>query len=169
MFTKENQILNRTETLQKIKRIAYEIYEQNFEEKELVIAGIDGVGYQLAKLIQEDLQQISPLQIALIKISLDKFAPLQSEVKLSCKESFLDGKTIVIIDDVQNTGRTIAYSLKPFLNIKVQKLQVGVLVNRGYRKFPISADYVGYELSTTINQHITVCLENTEELGIYLQ
>jgi len=164
----ENLILTNHQITQKIRRIAYEIYENNFEETELVLAGIDGTGYLLAKILQAELTQIAPFVVSLIKVKLDKFSPSQSNVTIDCKEESIIGKTIILIDDVQNSGRTLSYSLKPFLSLPIKKLQVGVLVNRGYRTFPVSADYVGYELSTTVNQHITVVLDEPENSGVYL-
>lgn len=164
----ENRILDQKKIAQKTRRIAYEIYEQNFGETEIILVGIESMGSQFAQMIARQLTEISPLSVKLVKMQLDKFAPLQSEVKLDVSAEDLKDKNIIIVDDVLNTGRTLAYGLKPFLNISIKKLQVAVLVDRNHKSFPISADYVGYSLSTTINQHIEVLLDS-ENVGVYLE
>jgi pyrimidine operon attenuation protein / uracil phosphoribosyltransferase len=161
-------ILDRPQTLQKIRRIAFEIYENNFQEEEIVLAGIYDKGYLFAKLLQQELTGIAPLKSSLVKVSLDKFSPLQSEIELDCPVDSLRNKTIILLDDVLNTGRTFAYSLKPFLNVEVKKIQTAVIVDRNHKQFPISADYVGYSLSTTIQEHIEVHLEDNNRFGVYI-
>lgn len=163
-----NSILRKEQILQKIKRIAYEIYENNFEEESLVLAGIDGQGYELARMLKEQLEEISGKNILLVKVSLDKFAPSQSSIGLDCPEEDLKGRAIVLADDVLNTGRTLAYSLKPFLLNPVKKLEIAVLVNRSHTSFPVQAKYTGYELATTLTDHIQVKL-GPEEMAVYLK
>ena len=160
MTKKGSLILNHEQIRQKIRRIAYEIYENNFKEKGLLLAGVLDKGYRLATLIAEELEQISAIKTTLIKIELDKFAPTQGEIKLDCEEKILKNRCIIIVDDVLNTGRTIAYSLKPFLNTPVKKIETAVLVNRSHGQFPIASEYTGYQLSTTINEHIEVDLQS---------
>ena len=162
-------ILDKNQTIQKIRRIAYEIYENNFNETELVVAGIFDKGYLFGLLLVQELESLSPLKIKLIKINLDKSALLQSEIQLDIDIALLKNKSIIIVDDVLNSGRTLAYSLKPFLNIEIKKLQIAVLVDRGYKSFPVAADYIGYSLSTTLKEHIEVVLDNEEEFGVYLK
>jgi len=168
MTSVKTLLLNKEQTLQKIRRIAYEVYENNFEEDEIILAGIYDKGYQFAQLLKKELSNISKLNIKLIKVELDKVSPLQSEVKLDCEFSELENHTIILIDDVLNTGRTLAYSLKPFLNLNIKKLQTAVIVDRNHKNFPISADYIGYALSTTLQEHIEVVLNKEEELGVYI-
>ncbi|MBX9850162.1 MAG: phosphoribosyltransferase [Cytophagaceae bacterium] len=163
----EHLILDKAQTLQKIKRIAIEIYERNLKEKEIVLAGIYDKGYAFAELLQKELNAVSDIQTILVKVSLDKTSPLQSEITLDTDIKLLKKKTIILIDDVLNTGRTLAYSLKPFLNIEIKKLQVAVVVDRQHKSFPISPDYVGYSLSTTLKEHIEVSFEKSR-FGVYL-
>ncbi len=164
----DNQILSSTQVLQKIRRIAFEIYENNFEENEIVIAGIQGQGHTLAQLLAKTLQEISSIHTTAVLIDIDKDIPYSRPIKFDCADDFLENKTIVVVDDVLNSGRTFAYSLSPFLKIHVKRIQVAVMVDRDYRRFPILADYVGYELSTTINEHVKVVLDNPESMGVYL-
>ena len=147
--------------------MAFEIFEHNFKEKNVVLAGIDGQGYVLAKLLAKEVESISPLQIKLVKVSLDKLAPQQSDVTLDCDIKDLKKKCIILVDDVLNTGRTFAYGLKPFLDIEVKKIETAVLVNRSHTLFPIYPQYTGYELSTTIKDHVEVVLG--KENAIYLK
>jgi len=167
MLVEKNLILDSDLVKQKIRRMAFEVYEHNFKEKNIVVAGIDGQGYVLAKLLAKQLESISPVEAKLVKISLDKLAPEQSEITLDCDLKDLKKKSIVMVDDVLNTGRTFAYGMKPFLNIEVKKIEIAVLINRGLSLFPIRAQYSGYELSTTITDHIEVILSK-DEMAVYL-
>ena len=160
-------ILNNKQVTQKIKRIAYEIYEHNFEEKEIVFAGIYDKGYILAGLLKDALEKISPITCQLVKITLDKTSLFQSEIAVDCELKSLRKKVVVLVDDVLNSGRTMVYSLKPFLNTEIKKLQTATLVDRNHKTFPIKADYVGYSLSTTLQDHIDVRFEK-EEILVYL-
>ena len=167
MLKEKNLILNERQVLQKIKRISFEIYENNFQEKELVIAGISGTGYTLAEMIYNEMEKITPFHLHILKINLNKDNPLKSDISVDHDISNLEKKTIIIIDDVLNTGRTFLASMKPFLSVEVNKIQTAVLVNRSHKNFPIAADYTGYELSTTINEHIKVILE-PDHKAVYL-
>lgn len=165
--SEKNKVLNHIQVKQKIRRIAFEIHENNFQEKHIVLAGIFDKGYTLAKLLQQQLELISDAKIILVRIDLDKLAPTQSEIKLDYELEKLTKLPVILIDDVLNTGRTMAYSLKPFLNIVVKKIETAVLVNRSLTQFPISCKYTGYELSTTIDDHVEVILDN-KEMRIFL-
>ncbi len=167
MVAEKTLILEGAQVKQKIRRMAFEIFEHNFKEKGIVLAGIDGQGYMLAKLLAKEVENISPLQVKLVKVSLDKFAPQQSDVTLDCDIKDLKKKCIILVDDVLNTGRTFAYGLKPFLDIEVKKIETAVLVNRSHTLFPIYPQYTGYELSTTIKDHVEVVLG--KENAIYLK
>lgn len=163
----QSLILDQRQLQQKIKRIAFEVYERNFRETEIVLAGIDSNGYTFAKLLQKEIESISGIKIILVKINLNKSAQTQAEIQLDTDASSLNNKTVVLTDDVMNTGRVLAYALKPFLGIEVGKLQTAVLVDRSHQLFPIVADYVGYSLATTIKEHIEVVLEGPS-FGVYL-
>ncbi len=167
MVGEKNLILDASQVKQKIRRIAYEMYEHNFKEKTIVVAGIEGQGYVFAQLLVKELESISPLKAKLVKVILDKSAPQQSEVGLDCDLKSLQKKCIVLVDDVLNTGRTFAYGLKPFLDIEVKKIEIAVLVNRSHTLFPVYPQYTGYELSTTIKDHVEVNLG--KETAVYLR
>lgn len=151
-------VLNHKQIQQKIIRIAYEIYERNVAEQGVVVAGITGMGYVLSGLLVEKLREISPLKVDQIKILLDKTAVVLGDVTLSENLDF-GGKCVIVVDDVLNTGRTLVYALQPFLSEPVKKVEIAVLVNRSHKLFPVTPDYTGYELATTLSEHITVHLD----------
>lgn len=162
----KNLVLTKSQVEQKIRRIAFEIYENNFKEKEIVLGGIDGQGFTLAQLISKELESISPIAIQLVKVTLDKLAPQQSEVTVDCDEKDFKKKCIVLVDDVLNTGKTVAFGMKPFLNVTVKKIEVAVLVNRSHTLFPILPTYTGFELSTTLSERVEVILG--KKAAVYL-
>lgn len=162
-----NLVLDTANVNQKIKRIAYQIFENNFKEKILVLAGIDGQGYSFAKVLARELESISSIETKVVKVSLDKQAPLQSEVQLDCDTKDLKKKCVILVDDVLNTGRTLAYGIKPFLEVEVKKLEVAVLVNRSHTQFPVTPTYTGYALSTTLTDHVEVVLG--KQAAVYLK
>ena len=161
----KDSILDSKQIDQKIKRIAYEIYENNISEKEVVLAGISDNGHILASAVQQELQSFSPLKTSTLKVSIDKKAPSKSNVILSEEMNF-SKKVVILLDDVLNTGKTIAFTLKAFLNTEVKKIEVAVLINRSHKLFPIFPKYIGYELATTFTEHLEVQLGKNK--GVYL-
>ena len=97
-------LLDEKQTIQKIRRIAHEILEQNFKEEEVVFAGIVDLGYVFAEILQGFFEEISDIPTRLVKIQLDKEAPLQSEIELDCELKSVKNKVVVLTDDVLNTG-----------------------------------------------------------------
>lgn len=166
MTAEKTLILDDRQVQQIVKRMAFEIYEHNFNEKNIVVAGIDGQGFILAKLILKQVQLISPLEVKLVKVSLDKEAPGQSEVMVDADLKSLKKKCIIIVDDVLNTGKTFAYAMRPFLDSDVKKIETAVLVNRSHTLFPIYPQYTGYALATTIKDHVEVNLG--KETAVFL-
>ena len=159
-------ILNGSEIQRKVKRMAYQIYEANYKEKGVILAGISGQGYKLAQLLAEQLQEIAELNVEIVELILDKETPHLSEVTLSKELPKIKSTPVIIVDDVLNTGRTLIYSFKPFLDNKVKKMEVAVLVDRSHGKFPVKPNFTGLSLSTTLNDHITVSL--SDEMEVYL-
>jgi pyrimidine operon attenuation protein/uracil phosphoribosyltransferase len=155
------KVLEQHQIEQKIIRMAWEIYEHNVNESEIVIAGIDAQGYNLAERLSTQLNNISNLKVSLLKLELDKKNPLSKEIIID-KKSDLKNQVVVLVDDVLNSGKTLIYSSQYFLNSEVKKLMTAVLIYRNYRLFPIKADVVGVSLSTTMQEHITVDLGNNE-------
>lgn len=167
MARSKTLILSKKQVSQKIRRMAYEIYEHNFTEKELIIAGIYDRGYALAKRLVKELEEISPLKLELVRVSIDKVTPTKEEISLDYELKDLKKKSVVLVDDVLNTGKTMSFSLKAFLGAEIRKMEAAVLIDRSHKLFPIDARYKGYELSTTLNEHVEVKLTGTEQ-GVYL-
>lgn len=160
-------VLTHLQVQQKINRIAYELYETNFDEKEIYLVGITGQGLTLAKRLQVLLGNISGKKITLLEITLDKDNPLGKSIHLSAELNSLTDKPVILVDDVLNSGRTLIYSAQYLLQAPLKKLQTVCLVDRWHRRFPIRADFVGLTLSTTLQEHIEVVFNNEND-NVYL-
>jgi pyrimidine operon attenuation protein/uracil phosphoribosyltransferase len=161
----KNCILNQQAITQKLKRMALEVAEQNLDEKELIIAGVNGNGEIVAKNLAAELTKVHPFQIQTITIRINKKQPL--EVSINDSIDF-NNKSILIVDDVANTGKIIMYALKPFLNSYPKKIQTLVLVERSHKLFPIQNDYTGLSVTTTLQEHIAVETQGDEITGAWL-
>jgi pyrimidine operon attenuation protein / uracil phosphoribosyltransferase len=162
----KNYILTAATAGKKMKRMAFEILENNFGETEFVLAGIRESGTVIARNIQELLAGISPVKTDLITVTLDKKNP--DAVTLS-RDIPINDKIIILIDDVANSGKTLLYALKPFLNAAPKKIQTLVLVERRHNAFPVKSDYVGLSVTTTLQEHIYVEVEGSSVKGAYLE
>ena len=167
MPEKLESLLSEEQIHGKIKRIAYQILENNYLEDHLYLAGIKGGGYLLAEKIQHEYNLISDKPAKLLKVSIDKENPLSSPVELDKSIETPEHSVVIIIDDVLNSGRTVIYALKPFLGMPLKKIESAFLVNRSHRLFPVSAKYTGMELSTTLQEHIRVSWDS-DDFGVYL-
>lgn len=162
------EILTERQILQKIKRIAIEILERNFDEKQIILAGINNNGYGFAEMLQKQMNEVSSVKTILTRISLNPAAPVESEVEIEMPLSKLKKKTIIVVDDVANTGRTTFFALKPLLKVLPKKVEVAVLVDREHKAFPILSNYVGLSLATTLNEHIDVRILGTKKMSVHL-
>ena len=152
----QNKILSHQEIAHKIRRIAYQIYEANVEETEIVIAGIEGGGLNFAKKISNVLKKITDAEIILCKVIMDKKNPVQSGVQISIPEKEYINKSVVLVDDVLNSGTTLIYGVHHFLRVPLKQLKTAVLVNRNHKKYPVKADFKGISLSTSLQENIKV-------------
>ena len=162
------KILDHAQIKQKIKRIAIEILENNFAEKTIVLAGINNNGTGFARLLIKELKKITAIELKLVTIRLNPADPTTSEITIDAPIQSLKGKTIIVVDDVANTGRTIFYGCKPLLNIIPKKLEVAVLVDRKHKTYPIYAKYVGFSLATTLKEDIDLQILDTSDYAVYL-
>lgn len=161
------QILNIMQISRRINRMAYQVYEVNFNEDTIILAGIAHRGYALAGMMQEKLREITGKDVRLVKLTIDKGNPVESEVELDTDLQELTNKVVILVDDVVNTGKTLFYATKPFQKVLLKKLEILVLVHRDHLEFPFRPDYTGLSLATTLREHITVKLEG-EEQAVYL-
>lgn len=158
----QNIILTQQQIQQITKRIAYQIYETFVDEKEVVIAGIANSGYIFAQKIAVEVEKISDLKIVLGRVEVNKQDPLQ-EVKTDLQISDYENKSLVLVDDVMNSGATLIYGIKYFLEVPLKKFKTAVLVNRNHKKFPVKADFKGISLSTSSLEHVQVVFNENEE------
>jgi len=166
MSEPSNNIIDRTKMEAIVKRLAFQIYESNASNDRVVIAGIYKNGALLAKQLCAQLKAISPLEVTYVEIRMDKKNPKKT-ITTDVALSSLENQSIVVVDDVLNTGKTLIHAAHHFLTIAVNQLQTAVMVNRNHKKYPIKADFKGISLATTLKEHINVEMEG-DAAGVYL-
>ncbi len=167
MTKEQNIILNSVQINQRIKRIAYQIYESNSTEKEVVIAGIIGNGYIFAQKLVAVLTEISDIDVKICLVTIDKKNPL-APITTSLKLSEYQHKSLVLVDDVLNSGTTLIYGVKHFLDVPLKRFKTAVLVNRNHKKYPVKADFKGVSLSTSIKEHVQVDFSKQDAVAYLL-
>jgi len=151
-------ILNNQEIQHKIKRIAYQIYETFVDEQSIVLAGISANGFIFAKKIADALETVSDLKVILCEVTIDKQNP-NSGVTTSIPPADYANKSLVLVDDVLNSGTTLVYGVKHFLDVPLNKFKTAVLVDRNHKKYPVKADFKGISLSTSLFEHVHVVFD----------
>tara|TARA_B110000238_G_scaffold75662_1_gene83360 strand:+ start:4742 stop:5245 length:504 start_codon:yes stop_codon:yes gene_type:complete len=164
MTDTKNIILNTLDVAQKIRRIAFQILESNSNEKEVIIVGIVGNGSLFAEKLVVDLNKISNIKTTLCEIAINK-KNLLDTITTSLKEEEYKNKSIVLVDDVLNSGATLIYGVKHFLNVPLKRFKTAVLVNRNHKKYPVKADFKGISLSTSIKEHVVVEFNKKETIA----
>lgn len=154
----ENIILDQKQIDHKIKRIAYQIYENNVSEKEIVIAGIFENGFIFAKKIKSVIEKISPIKVIMCKVVINKKNPIEP-ITTSLESKIYKNKSLVLVDDVLHSGTTLIYGIKHFLQVPLKQFNTAVLVDRNHKKYPVKADFKGISLSTSINENVSVIFE----------
>lgn len=162
------KILDSKQIDQKVNRMAYQVYETNFKEKELLIVGIDGNGYKVAERIATVLKDISKIKIKIGKLKLDKEKPWLLDPEIDFTEKDFENKCVILVDDVLNSGKTLMYAVKLFLNKPVKSLNTLILVDRSHTRFPVKADFVGLSLSTTLQERIDTDFSKKGKEAVYL-
>jgi pyrimidine operon attenuation protein/uracil phosphoribosyltransferase len=166
-MTAATKILNTKEIEQKLKRLAWQVYEKNSSEKEIILVGISKRGLILAKELAQHINDISSIKTQIAQLELDKDNPYNKEVAVNLTEEEYSGKVVILVDDVLNSGKTLIYAAKHFLTTPLTRLATMVLVDRNHNRYPIKADYVGLSLATTLQEYISVDLEGKEK-GVFL-
>ena len=161
MSSSNTLVLNAQQIEQKLRRMAWQIFEKNHLEKEIIIAGISPQGAIVSQRLSQFLIEISSVKVEVIEVKLNKDNPLSEEIKVSA-HSKLNNKVIVLVDDVLNSGKTLMYAAQYFINQPLKKLMTTVLIDRNYKRFPIKADIVGLSLATTLQEHVSVEFGETE-------
>ena len=158
---KKNIILNNEQINQRIARIAHQIIESNIDEKEIIIAGIEKNGFIIASKLKQNLSNISDIKITTCSVKINKKNPLD-EVTTSISKDYYFNKSLVLVDDVLNSGATLIYAVKHFLNTEIKQFKTAVLINRNHKKYPVKADFKGISLSTTTISHVKVRFTNNK-------
>jgi pyrimidine operon attenuation protein/uracil phosphoribosyltransferase len=161
----KNCVLDQEAINRKMRRMALEIAEQNSGEPDLVIAGIQGNGAVVARYLVRELEGIGGFNIHSLLIRINKKDPLDVSLE---EHADLENKTIILVDDVADSGRTMLYALKPFLSAHPRKIQTLVLVERSHKLFPVQTDYTGLSITTTLQEHITVETDGDTITGAWL-
>ncbi|MCH7785629.1 MAG: phosphoribosyltransferase [Bacteroidetes bacterium] len=151
-------ILNKIQITHKIRRIAYQIYENNVNEEEVIIAGILENGYLFARKLKTAVENISSIKVTLCKVEIDKKKPTNS-IQTSLKPEDYKNKSLLLVDDVLHSGTTLIYGVKHFLEVPLKQFKTAVLVDRNHKKYPIKADFKGISLSTSLNENVAVIFE----------
>lgn len=160
-----NQIMTAEVANKKLRRMALQVVEDNYTESQLILIGIKSSGSVIAAKIGQYIQEVFTGEVVILELSMDKKHPLNISVD---SDIDLNDKTIVLIDDVANSGRTMLYALKPLLNQLPKKVQTLALVERTHKSFPVDVDYVGFSVSTTLDEHILVEVADGEVTGAWL-
>ncbi|MDR5590938.1 phosphoribosyltransferase family protein [Christiangramia sp. SM2212] len=155
-------ILDQQQIKHKIRRIAYQIYESNVDETEIIIAGIAKNGYVLAEKLVKELNDISPLKTTICKVEIDKKNPL-GPIETSLSAEDYQDKSIILVDDVLNSGTTLIYGVRHFLEVPLKQFKTAVLVDRNHKKYPVKADFKGISLSTSLSETVKVIFEKNKE------
>ncbi|MBP1224668.1 phosphoribosyltransferase domain-containing protein [Flavobacterium sp. 1355] len=163
----KNIILTNQEIEHKIKRIAYQIYETFVDEEEVVIAGIATNGSVFAQKIAAALENISTLKVSICEVRVDKQNP-QLPVQTSLTKEEYSNKGLVLVDDVLNSGTTLIYAVRHFLDVPLKKFKTAVLVDRNHKKYPVKADFKGISLSTSLLEHVQVIFDENGDNYAFL-
>ena len=148
-------VINDNQIRSKLKRISYQILETNLQNSVIVIAGIESNGYLIAKELKKTLNKLSNIEVILCKVKIDKKNP-RKPIETSISKDEYSNKSIVLVDDVLNSGSTLVYAVKHFLEVKLSQFKTAVLVDRNHKKFPVKVDYKGISLSTSIQNQVIV-------------
>ncbi|MGE3825522.1 MAG: phosphoribosyltransferase family protein, partial [Bacteroidia bacterium] len=112
MTATTTQVLTKLQVAQKIDRIAYQVYENNHSEKEIIIAGIAGNGQKMAERLAKAIEKISPLKVKLVTVTINKEKPAENKIEISISEKETENTVVVVVDDVLNSGKTLMYSIR---------------------------------------------------------
>ncbi|MFZ4058024.1 MAG: phosphoribosyltransferase family protein [Ferruginibacter sp.] len=158
-------LLSKETADKKLHRMALEVAERNYDIPEIILIGIKENGLLIAQIVAEYLKEVFAGKIQVVPLSIDKKHPSVASIEETIS---INNKVVVLIDDVANSGRTMLYALQPLLNKHPQKIQTLALVERTHKSFPIDVDYIGLSVSTSLDQHIYVEVNEREITGAWM-
>lgn len=163
------EVLGADDIARSLTRIAFEIIERNKGARDLVVAGIPTRGATLAERLVGRLRELSSSRPDLAVIDTTMYRddlshhPLRTPHPTHVPDSGIEGRTVVLVDDVLYTGRTVKAALDALAAIgRPASVQLAVLVDRGHRELPIRPDYVGKNLPTSRDETVTMLLAETD-------
>lgn len=162
---KNSRLLEAKQVTPMLQRMALQIVEQNMDEKEIYFAGIADLGLDIASMLMEEVRKWSNISCELLAIHMDKKNPLRPDIQGIERVA---NQVVIVVDDVADTGRTMMYALKPFLSYRLKKLEIAVLIDREHKNFPLVSNYIGYQISTTVKEHIQV-VKSHEGIEAYIE
>jgi pyrimidine operon attenuation protein/uracil phosphoribosyltransferase len=169
----ERVVLDRDDLRRTLVRIAHEIVEKNPESESVALVGIHTRGAVIARRLHALVGELTgsevplgDLDISFYRDDLNGREPASQPVVHSSHLDFdLDGRTVVLVDDVMYTGRTARAAIDALFDYgRPQRVQLAVLADRGHRELPIRPDYVGKNLPTARDERVYVRIEETDEL-----
>ena len=139
-------------------RLAYQILENNINEDEILLVGIKEKGYEIAKIIEQKLKDITSSKVNLKSITIDKKNPNQiSEFNINFNQM---PKSVYLVDDVLNTGKTLMFAVNSLLKYDFDLIKTLVLIDRNHKRYPIKVDFKGISLSTNLDDTVKLISEN---------
>ena len=167
--------MNKESVARSITRLCHEILENNVNSKDIVLIGIHNRGVPLAQRIQSKVNELVGVKLGLGSLDItfhrDDFRErlVVPEVKGTDISFTLNGKIVILVDDVLYSGRTVRAALDELNSFgRASKVQLAVLVDRGHRELPIKADYIGKNIPTHEGEHVNVTLEETDDVDSVL-
>lgn len=158
IFHMKKQVLDFEKISRICRRLAYQILENNINEDKILLVGIKEKGYEIAKIIEQKLKDISSSKVHLKSITIDKKNPNQiSEVDINFN---LNPKSVYLVDDVLNTGKTLMFAVNSLLKYDFDLIKTIVLIDRNHKRFPVKVDFKGISLSTNLDDTVKLISEN---------
>ena len=161
-LTIQNLILDYTDVENKIQRIGLQILEDNIDRSKIILFGISDNGNLIAEKLIAHITKISQLEIDLIKVNLD------NESVFYNKKFNIKNESVLIIGDVSHSGKTIQLVISNLIQHNPLKIKTSVIVNRDHALFPVKIDYSGLSLSTSVNEHVDVIIDEKKDFRVYL-
>jgi pyrimidine operon attenuation protein/uracil phosphoribosyltransferase len=158
-------ILDKARIERKLLRMAWQIWEHNSTRDAVTLIGISDNGVHLAQRLADHLKGISPLAVTILRLDLDKRKPLESVIRLNAP---IKDDSLVLVDDVANSGKTLLYALKPLMDAEPEKILIAVLVERKHKSYPVAPDIIGQRVATTLQENILVSIEG-DNIEAYLE
>ena len=158
----QNIILDNSDVENKIQRIGLEILEDNIDESKITLFGISDNGNLIAQKLLTHINGISDIEVESIQVGIEN-----GSITYSKKFNILD-KSIIIVGDVSQTGKTLQLVISNLMLHKPTKIKTSVIINRDQTMYPVKIDYTGLSLSTSVNEHVDVIVDKKGKLRVYL-